>query len=149
MLTTSFHSKIDFLIHLLATNGEIEEPDVVSLSLLADSSKIKSHAIESLESSCDSTILNAILPIIDTRPLVHKIEHCRTSNYCDESLSLNDVILCLGKTPSLINKIMAIRFKAKYDVHNWKKDLIQQMVNSTEPFHTFAYELLDQHMDTV
>ena len=147
VLLTSFYSKIDFLIHLLAVHGEIEEPEVLSLSLRTENPKIKSHAIETLETACDSSILNAILPIIDTRPLENKINHCRKSPFCDTSLSLQDVVLRLENSPSLINKIIASRFKAQYNIAHWRKDLIKNMTDAKEPFHIFAYELLEQYSD--
>lgn len=149
VLITGFYSKIDFLIHLLATHGEIEEPEVLSLSLRSSSIKIKSHAIESLETSCDNTILNTILPIIDTSPLHDKIKHCTQTSYCDTTLTLYDVLLKLDTTPSLINKIMANRFKAQYNISGWKRDLIRHMTEEKEPFHIFAYELLNQYTENV
>jgi len=58
-------------------------------------------------------------------------------------LTLSELLGKLEHSPSLFDKIVAVRLKAKLQMPKWRHQLREQMKHSDKTFHQFAYELLD------
>ncbi len=142
-LLTGYQSVIDFIIHLLGAAGSLEDPELLVRALHSRNAKIHSHAVESLEKTCDVRIFKLIAPLVDDLPLEEKMAACLQWQGDYPKLTLSELLGKLEQSPSLFDKIVAVRLKAKLQMPNWKQQLREQMKHSDEPFHQFAYELLE------
>lgn len=142
-LLTGYQSVIDFIIHLLGAAGSLEDPEFLVRALHSRNAKIHSHAVESLEKTCDTRIFRLIAPLVDDLPLEEKMAACLNWQGDYPKLTLSELLGKLEYSPSLFDKIVAIRLKAKLHMPNWKHQLREQMKHSDETFHQYAYELLE------
>jgi ATP/ADP translocase len=142
-LLSGYRSVIDCIIHLLGAAGSIEDPELLVRALHSRNQKIHSHAIESLEKTCDARIFRLIAPLVDDMPLEEKMAACLRWQGDYPKLTLSELLEKLDQSPSLFDKIAAIRLKAKLQMPNWRGQLREQMKNSDETFHQYAYELLE------
>lgn len=142
-LLTGYQSVIDFIIHLLGAAGSLEDPELLVRALHSRNAKIHSNAIESLEKTCDTRLFNLIAPLVDDLPLEEKMAACLRWQGDYPNLTLSELLSKLERSPSLFDKIVAVRLKAKLQMPNWRQQLREQMKHSDETFHQFAYELLE------
>lgn len=142
-LLSGYESVIDFIIHLLGAAGSLEDPELLVRALHSRNEKIHSHAVESLEKTCDVRIFKLIAPLVDDLPLEEKMAACLRWQGDYPKLSLFELLGKLEQSPTLFDKIVAIRLKAKLQMPNWRQQLREQMKHSDESFHQFAYELLE------
>ena len=142
-LLTGYQSVIDFIIHLLGAAGSIEDPEMLVRALHSKNGKIHSHAVESLEKTCDVRIFRLIAPLIDDLPLEEKMAACLRWQGDFPNLTLPELLDKLERSPTLFDKIVATRLKAKLQMPGWRQNLLLQMQHSDETFHQFAYELLN------
>lgn len=142
-LLAGYHSVIDFIIHLLGAAGSLEDPELLVRALHSKNAKIHSHAVESLEKTCDIRIFRLIAPLIDDLPLEEKMAACLSWQGDYPKLTLSELLDKLERSPALFDKIVATRLKAKLKSPGWRKNLREQMKESDESFHQFAYELLE------
>ena len=133
---------IDFIIHLLAAAGSIDEPELLVRALHSPNAKVQSHAVESLEKTCNPSLFATIAPLIDDLPLAERMAACLRHNRDLPRLSLSDLLAQLDRSPSLYDKIVAARLKSTLQMPNWRQELREQIKCSDETFHHFAYELL-------
>jgi hypothetical protein len=143
-LLTGYQSVIDFIIHLLGAAGSLEDPELLVRALHSRNEKVHSHAVESLEKTCDLRIFRLIAPLVDDMPLEEKMAACLRWQGDYPKLTLSELLGKLEQSPSLFDKIVAVRLKAKLQMPNWRQQLREQMKHSDESFHQFAYELLDE-----
>jgi len=142
-LLSGYRSVIDCIIHLLGAAGSIEDPELLVRALHSRNQKVHSHAIESLERTCDARIFRLIAPLVDDLPLEEKMAACLRWKGDFPNLTLSDLLAKLDESPSLFDKIAATRLKAKLQMPNWRHQLREQMKRSGETFHQYAYELLE------
>lgn len=142
-LLAGYQSVIDFIIHLLGAAGSLEDPELLVRALHSKNAKIHSHAVESLEKTCDIRIFRLIAPLIDDLPLAEKMAACLSWQGDYPNLTLPELLDKLERSPALFDKIVATRLKAKLKMPGWRKNLREQMKESDESFHQFAYELLE------
>lgn len=142
-LLTGYQSVIDFIIHLLGAAGSLEDPELLVRALHSRNAKVHSHAVESLEKTCDVRIFNLIAPLVDDLPLEEKMAACLRWQGDYPKLTLYELLGKLEQSPSLFDKVVAVRLKAKLQMPNWRQQLREQMKHSDETFHQFAYELLE------
>jgi hypothetical protein len=142
-LLTGYQSVIDFIIHLLGAAGSLEDPELLVRALHSRNEKIHSHAVESLEKTCDVRIFKLIAPLVDDLPIEEKMAACLSWQGDYPKLSLSELLGKLEQSPSLFDKVVAVRLKAKLQMPNWRRQLREQMKHSDETFHQFAYELLE------
>ncbi len=142
-LLAGYQSVIDFIIHLLGAAGSLEDPELLVRALHSRNAKIHSHAVESLEKTCDLRIFRLIAPLVDDLPLEEKMAACLRWQGDYPKLTLSELLAKLDRSPSLFDKIVAVRLKAKLQMPGWKQQLREQMKHSDETFHQFAYELLE------
>ncbi len=142
-LLTGYQSVIDFIIHLLGAAGSLEDPELLVRALHSRNAKIHSHAIESLEKTCDARIFRLIAPLIDDLPLEEKMAACLRWQGDFPKLTLSELLGKLDDSPSLFDKIVAVRLKANLQMPNWRQELRELMKQSDETFHQYAYELLE------
>lgn len=142
-LLTGYQSVIDFIIHLLGAAGSLEDPELLVRALHSRNAKVHSHAVESLEKTCDARIFRLIAPLVDDLPLEEKMAACLSWQGDYPKLTLSELLGKLEQSPSLFDKVVAVRLKAKLQMPNWKQQLREQMKQSDETFHQFAYELLE------
>jgi HEAT repeat protein len=141
-LLAGYQSVIDFIIHLLGAAGSLEDPDLLVRALHSRNAKIHSHAVESLEKTCDTRIFRLIAPLVDDLPLDEKMAACLRWQGDFPKLTLSELLSKLDDSPSLFDKIVAVRLKAKLQMPNWRQELRELMKQSDETFHQYAYELL-------
>lgn len=145
-LLTGYQSVIDFIIHLLGAAGSLEDPELLVRALHSRNAKIHSHAVESLEKTCDLRIFRLVAPLVDDLPLEEKMAACLLWQGDYPKLTLSELLGKLEQSPSLFDKIVAVRLKAKLQIPNWRGQLREQMKHADESFYQFAYELLeDKH----
>jgi HEAT repeat protein len=142
-LLAGYQSVIDFIIHLLGAAGSLEDPDLLVRALHSRNAKIHSHAVESLEKTCDARIFRLIAPLIDDLPLEEKMSACLRWQGDFPKLTLSELLGKLDDSPSLFDKIVAVRLKANLQMPNWRQELRELMKHSDETFHQYAYELLE------
>jgi len=142
-LLTGYQSVIDFIIHLLGAAGSLEDPELLVRGLHSRNAKVHSHAVESLERTCSLSIFRLIAPLVDDLPLEDKMAACLRWQGDYPKLTLSELLGKLEQSPSLFDKIVAVRLKAKLQMPNWKQQLREQMKHSDETFQQFAYELLE------
>ncbi len=142
-LLAGYQSVIDFIIHLLGAAGSLEDPDLLVRALRNPNAKIQSHAIESLERTCDTRIFRLIAPLVDDLPLEEKMAVCLNWHPHLPHLTLSDLLNQLDDSPLLFDKVVAVRLKTKLQMPNWRKELRELMKLSDETFHQYAYELLE------
>ncbi len=142
-LLTGYQSVIDFIIHLLGAAGSLEDPELLVRGLHSRNAKVHSHAVESLEKTCSLRIFRLIAPLVDDLPLEDKMAACLRWQGDYPKLTLSELLGKLEQSPSLFDKIVAVRLKAKLQMPNWKQQLREQMKQSDETFQQFAYELLE------
>jgi len=142
-LLTGYQSVIDFIIHLLGAAGSLEDPELLVRALHSRNAKIHSHAVESLEKTCDLRIFRLIVPLVDDLPLEEKMAACLRWQGDFPNLTLSELLGKLEMSPTLFDKIVATRLKAQLQMPNWRQQLREQMKHSDETFHQFAYELLE------
>lgn len=142
-LLTGYQSVIDFIIHLLSAAGSTDDPELIVRGLHSRNEKTHSHAVESLEKTCDVRIFKLIAPLVDDLPLEDKMTACLKWQGDYPKLSLSELLGKLEQSPSLFDKIVAVRLKAQLQMPNWRQELRAQMKHSDENFHQYAYELLE------
>ncbi|EKE08473.1 MAG: hypothetical protein ACD_17C00149G0001, partial [uncultured bacterium] len=142
-LLTGYQSVIDFIIHLLGAAGSSEDPELIVRGLHSRNEKTHSHAVESLEKTCDVRIFKLIAPLLDDLPLEDKMAACLKWQGDYPELSLSELLSKLEQSPSLFDRVVAVRLKAQLKMPNWREELREQMKHSDENFHQFAYELLE------
>jgi HEAT repeat protein len=142
-LLTGYQSVIDFIIHLLGAAGSLEDPELLVRGLHSRNAKIHSHAVESLERTCSLRIFRLIAPLVDDLPLEEKMGACLRWQGGYPNLTLSELLGKLEQSPSLFDKIVAVRLKASLQMPNWRQQLREQMKQSDETFQQFAYELLE------
>ena len=142
-LLAGYQSVIDFIIHLLGAAGSLEDPELLVRALHNRNAKIHSHAIESLERTCDARIFRLITPLVDDLPIEEKMAACLRWQGDFPKLTLSELLDKLDDSPLLFDKIVAVRLKTKLQMPNWRKELRELMKHSDETFHQYAYELLD------
>lgn len=143
-LLTGYQSVIDFIIHLLGAAGSLEDPELLVRGLHSRNAKIHSHAVESLEKTCALRIFRLVAPLVDDLPLEEKMAACLRWQGDYPKLTLSELLGKLEQSPSLFDKIVAVRLKAKLQMPNWRQQLREQMKQSDETFQQFAYELLEK-----
>lgn len=142
-LLSGYRSVIDCIIHLLGAAGSIEDPELLVRALHSRNQKIHSHAIESLEKTCDRRIFRLIAPLVDDLPHEEKMAACLRWQGNYPKLTLSELLAKLDESPSLFDKVAAIRLKSNLQMPNWRQQLREQMKRSDEMFHKYAYELLE------
>jgi HEAT repeat protein len=142
-LLSGYRSVIDCIIHLLGAAGSIEDPELLVRALHSRNQKVHSQAIESLEKTCDTRIFRLIAPLVDDMPLEEKMAACLRWQGNYPKLTLSELLAKLDESPTLFDKVAAIRLKAKLQMPNWRQQLREQMKRSDETFHKYAYELLE------
>lgn len=142
-LLSGYQSVIDFIIHLLGAAGSLEDPGLLVKALHSPNAKVHSHAVESLERTCHSRIFRLIAPLVDDLPLEEKMAACIKWYGTPPLLSLNELLTKLDLSPSLFDRLVALRLKVKLQMPHWREELRQQMKSSEEPLHQYAYELLE------
>lgn len=142
-LMTGYQSVIDFIIHLLGAAGSLEDPDLLVRALQSPNAKIQSHAVESLEKTCNTRIFRMIAPLVDDLPLEEKMHACLSWHGDFPKLTLSELLSKLEASPSLFDKIVAVRLKANLQMPHWRQELRFQMKSADETFHQYAYELLE------
>ena len=147
-LLAGYQSVIDFIIHLLGAAGSLEDPELLVRALHSKNEKIHSNAIESLEKTCDIRIFRLIAPLVDDLPLEEKMAACMRWEGDFLKLTLSELLDKLERSPTLFDKIVATRLKAKLQMPGWRQTLRDQMKQSDESFHQFAYELLELEAQT-
>ena len=141
-LLAGYQSVIDFVIHLLAATGSIEDPELLVRALHNKNGKIRANAVESLERTCDRRTFRLIAPLVDDLPLEEKMKACLNWQGDFSKLTLSELLDKLDDSPLLFDKIVAVRLKTKLQMPNWRKQLRELMKHSNETFHQYAYELL-------
>lgn len=142
-LLAGYQSVIDFVIHLLGAAGSLEDPELLVRALHNRNAKIHSHAVESLERTCDARIFRLIAPLVDDLPIEEKMAACLNWQGDFPKLTLSELLDKLDDSPLLFDKIVAVRLKTKLQMPNWRKELRELMKHSDETFHQYAYELLE------
>ncbi len=141
-LLTGYSSVIDFIIHLLGAAGSLEDPSLLVRALHSKNAKIHSHAIESLERSCDPRLFRLIVPLIDDLPPQEKMAACLRWQGHFPKLTLLELLDQLEESPTLFDKIVATRLKAELQMPGWRQRLREKMKRAEPAFHQFATELL-------
>jgi HEAT repeat protein len=142
-LLSGYQSVIDFIIHLLGAAGSLEDPELLVRALHSRNAKIHSHAVESLEKTCDTRIFRLVAPLVDDLPLEEKMAACLRWQGDYPKLTLSELLAKLDESPSLFDQVVAIRLKVQLQMPNWRQQLREQMKRSDETFHQYAYELLE------
>lgn len=112
-MMTGVNTLIDFIIQLLSVAGSIEDKELLSRSLRSKNQKTHSHAVETLEKTCDRKIFSLLLPLIDDSPLEHKLSTCLKKGV--QPLTLVPLLEKLSQSPSKLDQVTAATINARLD----------------------------------
>lgn len=101
-LLSSYHSVVDFIIQLLGVAGEIEDVELLSISMRSENAKVRSQVIETLERTCETPLFRILRPLLDETPLVEKIKSASPRR-----LSLQQLLNRLQNSPLVVDQIAA------------------------------------------
>lgn len=142
-LLSGYQSVIDFIIHLLGAAGSLEDPELLVRSLHSRNAKVHSHAVESLERTCDAKTFRLIAPLVDDLPLEEKMNACLSWHGDFPKLTLSELLDKLDDSPLLFDKLASIHLKTKLKMPNWREELRESLKHADETIHQYAYELLE------
>lgn len=143
-LFAGYQSVIDFIIHLLGAAGSLEDPELLVRALKSKNGKVHSHAIESLEKTCEVRIFRLIAPLIEDLPLEEKMAACLRWKGNAPKLSLQELLSKLERSPALFDTIVAAQLKASLQMPGWREQLQELLPHSNPPFDQFAQRLLHE-----
>lgn len=66
---------VEVVLETLSVTGRLAGPEATLAALRSGTAKERSYAIEAIEQSCDRSVFNLLLPLIDGRSLEAQIEH--------------------------------------------------------------------------
>jgi len=138
VLKTSFYSSIDFIIHLLAAVGSVEDCELLVRSLRSKNAKIHSHAVETLENACDRKIFKWISPLVDNLPWSIFIDAYTSLAKKAPQVKLTDILEQLNKSSSISGKLIAQNLSEVASQENTSTALNNPLLLNTNP--TYLYE---------
>lgn len=101
-LLSSYHSVVDFIIQLLGVAGEIEDVELLSISMRSDNPKVRSQVVETLEKTCETPLFRLLRPLLDEAPLAEKLK-----NASNRRLALQELLAHLQNSPLVVDQIAA------------------------------------------
>lgn len=101
-LLSSYHSVVDFIIQLLGVAGEIEDVELLSISMRSSNPKVRSQVVETLERTCETPLFRLLRPFLDESPLAEKLKSAS-----QHRLSLDDLLNRLQNSPLVVDQIAA------------------------------------------
>lgn len=101
-LLSSYHSVLDFIIQLLGVAGEIEDVELLSISMRSSNPKVRSQVVETLERTCETPLFRLLQPLLEESPLAEKLK--TASHY---RLSLDQLLNRLQNSPLVVDQIAA------------------------------------------
>lgn len=140
-LLSSYHSVLDFIIHLLGIVGEVEDVELLSKSIRSPNPKVRSHVLETLERTSEPVIYRSLYPLIAELPFEERIKNYTKNR--KKKLNLTELLDTLADSPLPGNQIVAIALKYRLNMPHWREFLKQRMDSKEEILHHFAYELLE------
>jgi len=114
-LLAGYHSVIDFIIQLVGAANEIEECEVLTLSLWSSNKKIRAQAIESLEKTAPPRLFQLLLPLINEDPEVKIRNFLRLGG---TPLGLAQLLDKMSESASPTDRIVSAGLKAKLNLPN-------------------------------
>ena len=139
-LSSAFTAKIEFIIHLLSSAGEISDPEAVCRLYRSKNAKIKSQVIETLEKTCKRAIFLKLRPLIEEQALDGTKRILGTDSKA--VLPLEDLLNFLAESPSLSDQIMAAAALSATHPQKSRETLKALAHNSSPIIQSFAEELL-------
>lgn len=137
-LETSYHSVLEFIIHILSAAGEIEDSELISRLFRSKDKKLQSQVVETLERTCDRHIFKSLRPLVENLPAKEIFE--RHYDKTKHSLSLENLLEILSQSSSPVDKIVSITLMEELNLPNWK-DAVKKLASSNEEIFThFARE---------
>lgn len=101
-LLSSYHSVLDFIIQLLGVAGEIEDVELLSISMRSSNPKVRSQVVETLERTCETPLFRLLQPLLDESPLAEKLKTASPRR-----LSLEELLNRLQNSPLVVDQIAA------------------------------------------
>lgn len=101
-LLSSYHSVVDFIIQLLGVAGEIEDVELLSISMRSENPKVRSQVVETLERTCETPLFRLLRPLLDEAPLAEKLKDA-----CPRRLNLEELLNRLQNSPLVVDQIAA------------------------------------------
>jgi hypothetical protein len=101
-LLSSYHSVLDFIIQLLGVAGEIEDVELLSLSMRSKNPKVRSQVVETLEKTCETPLFRLLRPLLEESPLAEKLKAASSHR-----LSLEQLLNRLQNSPLVVDQIAA------------------------------------------
>lgn len=108
MLYAGYEAMIDFIVHLLAFSGSMEEGELLVHTLKSKNQKARAHAREILERGSSSHLFALVAPLFEEEPLLSKAERYRG----ERSLPLSALLDHFELSPSFAEKLIASSLKA-------------------------------------
>ncbi|CRX38134.1 hypothetical protein [Estrella lausannensis] len=139
-LSSAFSAKIEFIIHLLSSAGEISDPEAVCRLYRSKNAKIRSQVIETLEKTCKRAIFRKLRPLIEEQGFsgTKRI----LGNDSGAVLPLEDLLNFLAESPSLSDQIMAAAALSSLHPQKSRESLKVLAQNNSPIIQSFAKELL-------
>ncbi|MBN4067021.1 hypothetical protein JYU14_02955 [Simkania negevensis] len=103
VLLAAYHTSLNLVIHLLNLPGSVENTEVLTHSLRSPNQKIHSQAVETVGKMCDPKIFQQLEPLLDDRPLEHKLCLYRKSRR--EEFSLPELLDYIGVRPANLQEL--------------------------------------------
>ena len=108
-------------------------------------SYIQSFLSSSIQLHISWILILAVLYIV-----IHQYRHKPLNRIIDIYLkegrapfNLTQLLNFLEQSPSMVDRIISITLKARFNIPHWDIALRKQMETNEEIFHHFAYELLE------
>lgn len=139
-LSSAFNSKIEFIIRLLSSAGEIADPEAVCRLYRSKNGKIKSQVVETLEKTCARKIFRKLRPLIE-EPVLESAK--RNLGIGSQAvLPLEDLLNFLAQSTSLYDRIAGAAVLHAYNPPHAKEALKSLLETDSPILKNFAEELL-------
>ena len=120
-IRSTFHHTRDYIIHLLALGGSLEDSDLIIHGLRSSNEKVHSHCVETVEKTCERKLFRLIEPLIDDRPSSEKIRKIRAKLPVELSTDKKGMIDYLHKSSFQSDRLIAL-----YEVALSNPDLLSE-----------------------
>jgi len=124
-IRATFHHTRDYLIHLLAVGGSLEDSDLIIHGLRSSSEKVHSHCVETVEKTCERKLFRLIEPLIDDRPSSEKMRKIRAKLPKELSTDTKGMIEYMYKSSFQSDRLIAL-----YEIALSRPEQLDKYINN-------------------
>lgn len=124
-IRATFQHTRDYLIHLLAIGGSLEDSDLIIHGLRSSNEKVHSHCVETVEKTCERKLFRLLEPLIDDRPSSEKMRKIRAKLPKELCTDSSGMIAYLHKSSFQSDRLIAL-----YEIALSQPDLLAEHIHA-------------------